>query len=214
MKTVALLSGGLDSTVMLWKLIHEGHQVIPLTFITYRRNERELEAVKRITSQAVCSELRIVDTSFLREVVDFPEAFKQRRLTQETPSVIIPFRNIIFYSIAAHIALYEEADNVAGGHTSEDLSRIPDVGPLFVDMLENILKISAPFGCVRVLTPLIGMNKVEVVKLGVKLNAPLSLTWSCWSVLDKHCGKCPGCLSRKAVFANAGLVDGTEYAEA
>ncbi|MEM4343207.1 MAG: 7-cyano-7-deazaguanine synthase [Candidatus Caldarchaeum sp.] len=214
MKTAALLSGGLDSTVMLWKLIHEGHQVIPLTFITYRRNERELEAVKRITSQAACGELRIIDTSFLREVVDFPEPFKQRILSQETPTILIPLRNIIFYSIAAHIAIYEEADAVAGGHTSEDLSRMPDVGPVFVDVLEKIFKISAPFSCVRVLTPLIDMTKVEVVKLGVKLNAPLSLTWSCWSVLDKHCGKCPGCLSRKAVFANAGLVDGTEYAEA
>ncbi|MCS6769567.1 MAG: 7-cyano-7-deazaguanine synthase [Candidatus Caldarchaeum sp.] len=211
MKTVALLSGGIDSTVMLWKLKHEGHEIIPLTFLTYRRNTREVEAVKGIASSATNKELRIIDVSFLREVVDFPQSLKDK-LSSETPTVLIPFRNIIFYSAAAHIALYENAENVAGGHTVEDL-RIPDVGNQFVEELEKLLKMSAPFSRVKVLTPLIGMNKKEVIKLGSSLNAPLTATWSCWGVLDKHCGRCPGCVARRAGFAAAGLVDETEYAE-
>ncbi|MCS6785123.1 MAG: 7-cyano-7-deazaguanine synthase [Candidatus Caldarchaeum sp.] len=215
MKTVVLMSGGLDSTVMIWKLMNEGHQIIPLTFMTYRRNVREIEAVNKIASAAGLGEVKIFDVSFLREIFDFPQHLKERILGQHTnlPNIVIPFRNIIFYGAAAYVACYEEADAVAGGHTREDVEKVPDVGPVFFGELEKLFAVSAPFCPVKILAPLLGVRKPEVLRLGVELGAPLHLTWSCWSVYEKQCGRCPGCEARRAGFAAAGLEDETEYLE-
>jgi 7-cyano-7-deazaguanine synthase in queuosine biosynthesis len=68
-KTVILLSGGIDSTVAAWKLRREGHTLIPVTFITYRRNKREIEAVEKIVDTAGGYGLRVLDTSYLRELL-------------------------------------------------------------------------------------------------------------------------------------------------
>ncbi|MEM2236920.1 MAG: 7-cyano-7-deazaguanine synthase [Candidatus Caldarchaeum sp.] len=215
MKTVALLSGGIDSTVMAWKLRIEGHTIIPLTFLTYRRNLREVEAVKKIASMVSQHPLKIVDVGFLREVVDLPQNVKDKILhaAGDLPTILIPYRNIIFYSVAAHVACLEDASQVAGGHTLEDVGRIPDVGQGFFKELENLLQTSMPYSDVRILTPLIGLRKVDVLRLGVELGAPLNITWSCWGVLERHCGKCPGCLARREAFKLAGVPDETDYAE-
>lgn len=216
MKVVFLMSGGIDSTVAVWKLLSEGHEIVPLTFITYRRNIREIEAVKAIAAKASKHEITIYDVSFLREIFDYPPHLKEKIYAQqpELPNIFIPYRNLVFYSIAAYAACHEEADAVAGGHTREDLEKIPDVTPVFFAQLENLFKVSTPFHRVKILTPLVGLRKPDVLRLGVELGAPLQLTWSCWSVYEKQCGKCPGCLSRKTAFAEAGLVDETDYLEA
>jgi len=213
MRTVALLSGGIDSTVMLWKLLKEGHKIIPLTILTYRRNPREVEAVERIAAYATKEPLRIYDLSFLTEIYDFPPIFKEQvyRINPELPNIVIPYRNIIFYAVAAHIALLTEAENVAGGHTAEDVERIPDAAPEFFHDLERILMKSFPYRNLKILTPLTGLSKVEVVRLGMELEAPLHLTWSCWSTKEKHCGECPGCLRRHLTFREVGYSDKTDY---
>jgi len=212
-KTVILLSGGIDSTVAAWKLRREDHTLIPVTFITYRRNKRELEAVEKIVENAGGYGLRVIDTSYLRELVDFPpkQASKILQHLSNPPNILIPYRNIIFYSIAAHIACYEDAEYVAGGHTYEDLGRLPDVGEDFFNSLRALLNQSLKGFEVKFLTPLTALKKPQVIKLGYELNAPLKLTWSCWSVYEKHCGTCPGCLARKQSFKDAGVEDSTEY---
>ncbi len=211
MKTVALLSGGIDSTVMVWKLKSEGHEIFPLTFLTYRRNVKEVEAVKKIAPMVSPRELQILDFSFMREIIDYPDSFKAKM--HEFPTIFIPYRNLIFYSVAAHLASYVGADYVAGGHTFEDVGRLPDVSDSFLRMLEGLFKISAPTLDVRILTPLLKLRKHEILKLGMELDAPLNLTWSCWGLLEKHCGRCPGCMARKQAFKAAGLNDETEYLE-
>ncbi|MEM4574163.1 MAG: 7-cyano-7-deazaguanine synthase [Candidatus Caldarchaeum sp.] len=215
MKIVTLMSGGIDSTVMVWKLLHEGHNVLPLTFLTYRRNPREIEAVKKIAQKAGIGEPLSLDVSYLKEVFDFPHHLKERifGMQKDLPNIVIPYRNIIFYSVAAYVACLEEADAVAGGHTREDVEKIPDVGGMFFTELERLFKISFPFCDVRIVAPLIDMQKLEVVRLGMELNAPLQMTWSCWSTIEKQCGRCPGCLARKEVFQAAGVVDETDYLE-
>ncbi|MEM1964685.1 MAG: 7-cyano-7-deazaguanine synthase [Candidatus Caldarchaeum sp.] len=215
MKTVALLSGGIDSTVMAWKLHSEGHTIVPITFLTYRRNPREVEAVKKIAGLISQNPLRIVDMSFLREIVDHPQHVRETIMhaAANLPTVVIPYRNMLFYSAAAHVACLEEANNVAGGHTFEDVVTIPDVGHDFFRQLESLLHRSMPHIQLRILAPLMELRKVDVLRLGFELGAPLDLTWSCWSILDKHCGKCPGCLARKESFKLAGIRDETDYAE-
>lgn len=216
MKTVALMSGGIDSTVMVWKLLKEGYEIVPVTFLTYRRNQREIEAVEKIVAEAGLGELKKFDVSFLREIFDFPPSLKERILSwkNDLPNIVIPFRNLIFYSVGAFVACHEEADAVAGGHTREDVERIPDVGLEFFSELERLLLVSFPFCRIKIVAPLIGYRKPEVMRFAVELDAPLHLTWSCWSVFDKQCGRCPGCVARKEAFRSAGIRDDTEYIEA
>ncbi|MEM3134003.1 MAG: 7-cyano-7-deazaguanine synthase, partial [Candidatus Caldarchaeum sp.] len=78
MRVVALVSGGIDSTVMLWKLRSEGHSIVPLTLLTFRRNPREIEAAKKISQTASGREPIVYDVSFLRELFDYPQHIKER----------------------------------------------------------------------------------------------------------------------------------------
>ncbi|MEM1963758.1 MAG: 7-cyano-7-deazaguanine synthase [Candidatus Caldarchaeum sp.] len=215
MKVVALVSGGIDSTVMLWKLRSEGHSIVPLTLLTFRRNPKEIEAAKKISQTASGREPIVYDVSFLRELFDYPQHIKERVFQHfpSLPNIVIPYRNIIFYSVAAYVACHEEAEAIAGGHTREDMERIPDVGEEFFTELEKILNKSTPFYRVKILTPVAGFWKPEILRLGLELGAPIGETWSCWSIFEKHCGKCPGCVSRREVFKAVGILDPTEYLE-
>ncbi|MEM3053985.1 MAG: 7-cyano-7-deazaguanine synthase [Candidatus Caldarchaeum sp.] len=145
--------------------------------------------------------------------VNFPISFAKSHIWSVAFFCYDSYRNIIFYSVAAYVASHEEADAIAGGHTREDIERIPDVGEEFFTELEKILNKSTPFHRVKILTPVAGFRKPEILRLGLELGAPIGETWSCWSIFEKHCGKCPGCVSRREVFKAVGILDPTEYLE-
>lgn len=87
----------------------------------------------------------------------------------------------------------------------------PDCTPEFIGGMANAIYIGS-YNRVRLRTPLLFMSKAEVVRNGIRLDAPYELTWSCYVGEDKHCGECPTCLSRKEAFEHLGEVDPTEYA--
>jgi len=214
MKAVALFSGGVDSTVMLWKLRSDGIDVSVVSFNYYRRNSREIEACRRILGLIPHEESVEIEMPFLREFSDLPPSVQTDltvRLGNPEP-VFIPFRNIIFYSAAAHIATQLRASIIVGGHTLEDQANLPDASGGYIEKLNSILGASVD-NKLRIVAPLHELRKTDVVRLGMTLGAPLHLTWSCWAVGDEHCGVCPGCMSRKRAFEAAGYADPTTYLE-
>lgn len=88
----------------------------------------------------------------------------------------------------------------------------PDCTPEFIGGMANAIFIGS-YNRVRLRTPLLFMSKAEVVRNGLRLDAPYELTWSCYVGEDKHCGECPTCLSRKEAFEHLGEADPTEYAK-
>ena len=64
---------------------------------------------------------------------------------------------------------------------------------------------------IKIITPLIYKTKAEIVKLGLELDAPLQLTWSCYSSGDEACGVCDSCAFRLRGFAEAGVEDPIPY---
>ena len=228
MKAVVLFSGGLDSTVLLWKMLHFGYdEVIPIT-IKYGSNHQDAEvnASKQIIKAAwnqfpdvVVTHLSLnfpegvfggSDSSLMGEA---PLSQRGYRTGGEGPSnTEVPFRNANFISLATTYAMKLGASSVhiATHATDTEGWAYPDCTPEFMGAMINAVWVGT-FKKVRLHTPFTWMDKSDVVKLGDKLNAPLSFTWSCYKGGEYHCGVCPTCIERTQAFVKAFVTDYTDY---
>lgn len=218
-KSVVLLSGGIDSTVLLTKLVAEGRSVLAMGVDYGQRHRCEIEAAR-----AVCGKLgveyRLAD---LRTLAPF---FGKNSLTDFDLSVyegaydeagmkttVVPARNLILIALATAWAIAEKCDTIAYAAHGGDHTIYPDCRPEFAEKLDAVVQIS-DWHRVRLERPFVDLNKAEIVRLGAELNAPLALTWSCYNGGKIHCGKCSTCLERREAFREAGIPDPTLYADA
>jgi len=105
------------------------------------------------------------------------------------------------------------AEKVYIGAVEPDSSGYPDCRPEYYRAFNEVVKAGTKEGTIRVVTPLIAMHKVEIVRLGLELNAPFDLTWSCYQREDRACGVCDSCVLRLRAFREAGAEDPIPYAE-
>lgn len=213
-KTVVLLSGGLDSSTLLYYLISEGHDCYPLTILYGQKHSKEMLAARNICEQLhLVKRLKILDLACLRSLL--PSS-----LTTDTPvpegkydepsmsQTVVPGRNLIFLAIAAGYAEGLGAKYVAYAAHAGDHFIYPDCRPEFIRAAD--FAIFSGYG-VKVLTHFSLMDKGDIVKLGTKLEVPYWMTWTCYQGREKHCGKCGACDERKEAFAKAGVQDLTLY---
>jgi 7-cyano-7-deazaguanine synthase len=202
-KALVLLSGGLDSAVCLYLALKSCSSVVGLTFNYYDRREAEKNAAHRI---AAAANIRLISLSleFLREASD--NDLQSASLLQ-APPVYIPARNIVFYGIAAHYAERMQASRIYGGHIKADVEQFQDASKNFFDEMNAVLKRSMRDGSIQIYTPLIDLEKHEVLMLGSNIGVPFQLTWSCYENGPEPCGKCHACIERKQAFNKAKLVD-------
>lgn len=126
------------------------------------------------------------------------------------PTTYIPLRNGVFYSFAASIAEEVGASAIAGGHNRDDVAVFPDVSTRFFQTLERAFWAGSPTlrkRTVRILRPLRGLGKVQVIRAANSIGVPLELTWSCHRDGKSHCWHCTGCRSRTDSFMKAGIED-------
>jgi len=138
-----------------------------------------------------------------------PEAGEQ--IGAGIPITYVPFRNAHFLSSAVSWAEVLGAEKIYIGAVEQDSSGYPDCRPEYYRAFNQVVKAGTREGKIEVVTPLIGMRKVEIVKLGLELDAPFDLTWSCYSREDKACGVCESCVLRRRAFAEAGTADPIPY---
>jgi len=206
-RSIVLLSGGLDSAVALFWALKRGYNVETLTFDYFRRSKRETRACQEIAKYAKVKS-RIVKLEFLKEVEDSKKESKNP-LLKKAPSAYIPSRNIIFYGIASSFAEIADAKYIIGGHNKNDVESFPDSSQSFFDHFNN----TALMGKIskgrtgKIGMPLSRLDKSEVIKLGWKLGVPFEMTWSCYSSDRKPCKKCPSCRLRIDAFRKAGISD-------
>ncbi len=200
---LVLLSGGLDSAVCLYFATGKEDGIVAISFDYFERRERERSAARRLAQRAKV-ELISLDVSFMKEVSDDPLILRER---PDVESVYMPARNIIFYGIASHFAERMGAARVYGGHTSTDSGFFKDASKAFFEDFNALLHDYTGSTAVSIVTPLIGMNKAEVVSFGSKLGVPYELTWSCYQDGPNACRKCRACRERAQAFASAGLSD-------
>jgi 7-cyano-7-deazaguanine synthase len=210
-KALVMLSGGLDSATCLYWAKEKFSEISAITFNYFGRLVQEKRATARLVKAADINDLIEIDLPFVNEAGDFYSGrFKNPDSRAGQLSSYIPARNLIFYSIAAHYAEYLGAKWIIGGHNLHDAEFFKDASKSYIDKLNRLFK----EGCIlcsdqayQILLPLAEMNRKQIIRLAIKLNAPVELTWSCHREGSVHCGNCYACRQRVEAFDVLGLKD-------
>lgn len=217
MKIVLIYSGGLDSTVLLYQLRKENHQVSALS-VHYgqRHHRRELDAARRLC-ELNGIEHRVADLSGIAPLlagssltdlsIPIPEGHYEE---ESMKSTVVPNRNMILLSLATAWAISLKADCVAYAAHGGDHAIYPDCRETFVRALDQAIRL-ADWHEIYLYCPFVKMTKGDIVRLGAPLGVPFGETWSCYQGGDLHCGRCGTCLERREAFHLAGVPDPTHY---
>ena len=224
MKAVILLSGGLDSSTVLYQARADGYQCYALSFDYQQRHRRELEAARAIAAAAgveashVASfDLRAWGGSALTdEALAVPKGRSDTEIADGIPITYVPARNTIFLSFALAYAETIAARRVYLGVNALDYSGYPDCRPDYLAAMQAVYRLGTKQGRegdpIEIVAPLVQLRKTEIVALGNKLGVPWELTWSCYEGGSLACGECDSCQLRLAAFAQLGLTDPLPYA--
>lgn len=222
MRAMVLASGGVDSTTCLGLAVEKyGRENVTALSIFYgQKHNKEIEASDRIAAYYGVEHIRLdlekifaySNCSLLAhsdQEIPEEEYSEQLKKTDGKPvSTYVPFRNGLFLSCAASIALSRDCQVIYYGAHSDDAAgnAYPDCSDAFNQAMGQAiwlgsgkqLKIEAPF---------VTWTKAEVVKKGLELKVPYELTWSCYEGGEKPCGKCATCIDRAKAFAANGVED-------
>ena len=217
MKVVAIFSGGMDSSTMLYQLRAQGHEVKAIGFDYGQRHAVELKAAKAIASHAGVA-YETVDLRSLGPVIAGQSS--QVNLDVEVPdghyteesmkATVVPNRNMIMLSVAVAHAISIEFDAIAYGAHAGDHTIYPDCRTEFVDAMKTVIGL-CDWKQVELLTPFVAVSKSDIAKIGGELQVPFGMTWSCYKGGTTHCGSCGTCVERREAFELAGIKDPTSY---
>lgn len=221
-KAVVLLSGGIDSTTCLALAVdtYGAENVLALSLFYEQKHEKELVSASKIAKHyGVSFMIRQVSEAFDSSdctLLQGREEVKHESYAEQlaemggegTVETYVPFRNGLFLAYAAAIAISVHAEIVYYGAHADDAagSAYPDCTPEFADAMNRAIFEGSGRKC-SLRAPLLGMNKAQVVSLGLSLKAPYHLTWSCYEGGDKPCGKCGTCIDRAEAFRLNGVKD-------
>lgn len=208
LSVVVILSGGLDSTTLLYSELDRGSKVACAVSFNYgQRHKKELECA-RLTclklgiehvvidlSQSGLTEAIAVSGSSLVSDTEVPEG---HYAADNMKATIVPNRNMMMIAIAGAIAVARKADAVVTGVHSGDHFIYPDCRPEFIDHTSAALVVgNEGFGLEwGVMAPFSNWTKEDIAYEALRLNVPLYDTWSCYKGGEKHCGKCGTCVER------------------
>jgi len=219
-QAVILLSGGMDSCVCAGQAVHDfGAAAVAAMHISYGQRTEQREQQSFL---AVCERLGIARRMILRNEV-LP-AIGGSALTDSNiavpesgeigpgiPITYVPFRNAHFLAAAVSWAEVLGAHKIYVGAVEQDSSGYPDCRPAYYHAYNEVIRAGTREGTIEIVTPLITLRKSEIVRLGLKLDAPFELTWSCYSRHDRACGVCDSCVLRLRAFEQAGIPDPIAY---
>jgi 7-cyano-7-deazaguanine synthase len=212
---LVVLSGGLDSTVCM-ALADRESETPPsaLTFDYGQRHRTELDRAAGVAGHYHSDHLVVqLDTSAWggSALTDRSIAVPVGGSAGGIPVTYVPARNSIFLSVALGVAEARQLDAVWMGVNAVDYSGYPDCRPEFIEAFRRVAATGQKRGVegdpIAIRTPLIRCSKPEIVRLGLEVEAPLHLTWSCYQGGDRPCGVCDACVLRAHGFAGAGVDD-------
>lgn len=220
-RAVVCLSGGMDSAVCAALAVRD-YDTYALHFSYGQRTEaRELRSAGAVADALGIQQLlalsidlfRIIGGSALTDAaLAVPEAAMDAAgIGSVIPITYVPFRNAHFLAAAVSWAEVLCAEAIFIGAVEQDSSGYPDCRPAYYTAFQKLIEVGTRDGSIRVETPLIGMRKREIVRLGLELTAPFHVTWSCYSGEQTACGTCESCILRLRAFAEAGYDDPIPY---
>jgi len=190
-----------------------------------RTEARELEAARGVADRLGLKQFLHLKMDIFRQiggsaltdttiaVPDASAAFRDHGIVEEhVPVTYVPFRNAHFLSAAVSWAEVLGATRVYIGAVEQDSSGYPDCRPAYYEAFQKVIRTGTREGNIDILTPLIAMNKAQIVRVGLECGAPLDLTWSCYRADREACGLCESCVLRLRAFTAAGVSDPIRYA--
>lgn len=217
-KTVVVLSGGMDSVTLLYKVVSESYDprnVKALSFNYGQRHSKELDMAK-----ATCAKLgvehKIIDLTNLKELLsgsaltDNIEVPEGHYADENMKATVVPNRNSIMANIAIGWAVALGYDRVALGVHAGDHAIYPDCRPVFIKALSVLAEV-ANYKAIEIYTPFLYFSKGGIISAGKQFNVDYSLSWTCYKGGEKACGKCGSCVERREAFDVNGVEDPLEY---
>jgi len=215
MTPLLIYSGGLDSTVALYLLRSQGHDVACLSFDYGQRHGKEL-----IAAVSICEQLNVSHTVI--DLTTISGLFVGSSLTSDLPvpqghyeaenmkATVVPNRNMVMLALAGAMAISGGRDAVVYAAHSGDHAIYPDCRSEFIEAMRTAFGL-CDWSELELVAPFHEMTKADIVRVGVKLGVPFDKTWSCYNGRQLHCGLCGTCVERREAFQLTGAPDPTRY---
>lgn len=218
-KTIAIVSGGMDSVTLAYWLKARGDDLTLLSVDYGQRHKKEMSFAAK-AAEALGADHHIVDmtsvtkliaTSSLTGDVVVPDGHYAEETMRAT---VVPNRNMMMLSVACAVAISSEADYVATGVHGGDHFIYPDCRNEFIQAasaaaIVGMVGMSKNFK--GIIAPFVYNDKEGIAKIGDELGVPWVDTWSCYKGGEVHCGRCGTCVERQEAFYLAGVTDPTIY---
>ncbi len=223
MNALVLASGGVDSSTALALAVKKfGNKHVFALSVSYgQKHDKEIQAAKNIAKfyeveQIFLDLAKIFEYSncslLQHNSEEIPQSSYSEQIKQtnglKPVTTYVPFRNGLFLSSAASIALSKECGIIYYGAHADDSAGFayPDCSPAFNEAMNKAIYEGSGHQ-LHIEAPFINMPKKDVVKTGLELGVPYELTWSCYNGSDVPCRKCATCIDREAAFAANNMMD-------
>lgn len=220
MKSVVLLSGGLDSATCLAIAKSDGTEPYALSILYGQRHTAEIEAAKKVAAvvgaiehQLVTVDLNSIGGSALTSEIAVPKDRNESEMAAEIPVTYVPARNTVFLAIALGYAEVLGAEAIYAGVNAVDYSGYPDCRPEFIKAFSELARVATKAGVeghpIDIRVPLIEMTKTQIIKRGLELGVDYALTHSCYDpdLAGAPCHRCDACQIRERAFESLGMRD-------
>jgi len=211
---VIVISGGMDSTTMLYEFQNEIALAVTFDYgSTQNAREREFAIMhcKRLGIKHLIIPLDFMHQYFKSSLLGSPDDIPEGNYDDENmKSTVVPFRNGIMLSIACGIAESNGLRRVMIANHAGDHVIYPDCRPAFVEAMSAAMQ-NGTYDHVAVFAPYTGLSKADIARRGAALGLDYTETYSCYKGGEKHCGKCGTCRERREALRDAGIEDGTIY---
>ncbi len=219
---VLLLSGGMDSSTLLAKLLNEGWIVNPVIFDYGQRHQKlENEAAQKLISfykvgkfahlmkdaKVIKLDLTQIGNSALTDNIDVPDNMEEQAKT------VVPYRNTLMTTLATAYAETINVTDIFITPVKEDFEAYPDCRATYFNSLSTTLSLGATKQPteIQVHVPFVNTWKADVISLGFRLGVPYDLTHTCYNGISPACGECPACRERLNAFKLNGVEDPIPY---
>lgn len=212
--SVIILSGGLDSTTLLYE--EQKRIALAITFnYGANHNARETACARRhcahLGIEHMVIDLAFIGQHFRSALTSGADAIPDGQYNdQNMHSTVVPFRNGIMLSVACGMAESRGLKRVLIANHGGDHAIYPDCRPQFVAAMDAAMR-AGTYDGVTLAAPYTDISKADIIRRGAKLGIDYADTYSCYRGAEQHCGTCGTCTERRQAFAEAGITDPTTY---
>ena len=219
-RAVVLLSGGLDSAIVLSMAVEQGFDAYALSVHYGQRHSAELAAAERVARGLGAREHRIMGVDLAGiggSALTDPAIAVPTAAVEGIPITYVPARNTLMLSLALGWAEVLGAEAIFIGVNAVDYSGYPDCRPEFISAFTEVARLGTRVGIegspIRIEAPLVRLSKAEIIREGLRRGVDFSLTVSCYQADEtgRACGRCDSCRLRREGFVSAGVPDPTRY---